>query len=904
MKNKITVIVALFLSCSLLAQDVPSKPSSDSISAADTYSVDPYSPYTSMYDTSLVTRKPIRPASESKIPSPTIGVGIGLFSFYGDVLNFQSPTTSRTAYEVILTQPINNYFFANFSMLFGKIGANERFTSTNRNANFESEIRAGSFTIGYNFGNFISTKRLIYPYIIFGIESFEFLSKTDLYDKNGNKYYYWSDGSVRNMDENETGASTSSVILKRDYNYESDVREINVQQFGKYPERSWAMPVGGGFSIQINDFIDFRISSVMHIAFTDYIDGVVEKNTSRKIIKGKNDYFLMSSCGLTYNFGIKKIAANPIIEKIETENADFYAMDTGDKDKDGIADILDKCQNTPEGIVVDSLGCPLDADKDGIADYKDKELNTPKDAIIDNKGIQLNDSTIAMYYKKYTDSTAYATVEELDAYVKIELPDLYIVSLGSYDKGLPIELLTKFLSIHDIQTIKITEKKSMYTAGTYDNLEDAETRKQQLIDAGITNVKVMLNENGVYRSIQTASRTTNTRLQAYKTVKSAPKPLPDIALTETAKQQSTVKQIPQPTPIITTEMKSKADSAAGIAAITAPVKTLPIESAITIKDTLNILAKETTKETKLSLPQIKKDTIASAGIANTTQVKTTPKVVSKDTANTVETTPTISTVKAIAAVTTTTTTENKPNDIKAIVPITTTVISVPEIAATAAAPISSKTTTITSEDQHNSELKGPEIVYRIQLGVYPIPLSQNVFAGLKDIVEITTENGLYKYTSHSFETMESAAKFRIDMILRGYEGAFITAYKGGERITLEQAGATITSGSKPAEEISDTVKINVANKNLISFKVQIGVYKDTPPADKLKMFEALKSKGLSTEKTISGLTRYTIGNFTSYLKAEEYRYELIKKYDLTDPFVVAQFNDEYITVQEALELLK
>lgn len=43
-----------------------------------------------------------------------------------------------------------------------------------------------------------------------------------------------------------------------------------------------------------------------------------------------------------------------------------------DLDGDGIKNKFDKCPNTPKGISVDAVGCPVDLDKDGVADYLDK----------------------------------------------------------------------------------------------------------------------------------------------------------------------------------------------------------------------------------------------------------------------------------------------------------------------------------------------------------------------------------------------------------------------------------------------------------------------------------------------------------------------------------------------------
>ena len=63
-------------------------------------------------------------------------------------------------------------------------------------------------------------------------------------------------------------------------------------------------------------------------------------------------------------------------------------------------------------------------------------------------------------------------------------------------------------------------------------------------------------------------------------------------------------------------------------------------------------------------------------------------------------------------------------------------------------------------------------------------------------------------------------------------------------------------------------------------------------------------KNISGEKTKSGLTRYVVGSFNDYQEAEAFKNDIKKKYGLADIFVVSQFNNEYISIQEALELLK
>lgn len=58
----------------------------------------------------------------------------------------------------------------------------------------------------------------------------------------------------------------------------------------------------------------------------------------------------------------------------------------GDSDGDGVPDDKDKCPNTPAGVKVDEVGCPLDSDGDGVPDYLDKCPNTPKGVAVDQWG--------------------------------------------------------------------------------------------------------------------------------------------------------------------------------------------------------------------------------------------------------------------------------------------------------------------------------------------------------------------------------------------------------------------------------------------------------------------------------------------------------------------------------------
>jgi len=844
MKNKIAIVLLLFLSCNLFSQSGQSVDSSVVTESKITdSSTSVGSKDDGFFKTSLAPPKET-PTGDKKIEKPTIGLGIGLLSYYGGIYGFQSPLTSRIGYDITVSQRMTKSLRVNFNFLFGQLGDNNRSVIPADNANFQSQLNAGGVSLVYDFGNLLPNERTATPFVSLGIESFEFLSKTDTYGNNGNQYFYWTDGSMRNIAQNAPNAG-SAVIIQRNYTYESDLRQSTLQSLSRYPEFSFAIPVGAGFLFKINDYITFRVSSTLHCSFTKYIDGdIVSHEQKILFMKTSGDFFMMNSFGINYSFGVKAKTMIPETEEINVKEVDFYVLDMEDRDKDGVPDIKDKCQGTPIGIAVDTSGCPLDDDNDGIPNYKDAEIHSRKGAIVNNQGVTLTDSLIAAMHRRYMGTTGeYAVVEELQANGTPRENEEFVVSLGTYEKGVPTDLLTKFLSIPDIEGVKLSENSSMYLAGRYTNIEDAEKRKEQLLAAGIPNAKVIYKENNSYRDVQSS----------------------DIIAKANKKQDIITKK-----DIVTNNVP--------------PVKKEEVivpEKIAASKESIDTVKNTTTAIEKNEVPVVK-ETITP--LKNTDTVKNETKVAEKT---------------EVPVVKETIVPTNEKDTVKGSTIASNTIT---EKETTAVAPVKNvPVTETTKETLTKSAEKESDVVFRVQLGAYSKPLSKYVFLGVQDLIEITTENGLYKYTSKAFTSMEDAAGFRVKMLLNGYEGAFITAYKDGKRISLNTAGATFIEPKKEVV-IADTTKINVVNKQLVTFKVQVGIYKDAPPEEKLKIFEQMKN--VVSEKTVTGLTRYVIGNFTEFVKAEEFRYEIIKKYGVSDPFVIALFNNEYITVQEALELLR
>ncbi|PJJ54926.1 OmpA family protein [Hymenobacter chitinivorans] len=98
-----------------------------------------------------------------------------------------------------------------------------------------------------------------------------------------------------------------------------------------------------GISLRLGAGVSVFVQSGQHLPMYANLDGTVEAGTPRWA-----DRFLQHSVGLTFNLG--------------------QALDM---DEDGVSDRLDKCANTPAGVLVDDNGCPLDGDADGVPDYLD-----------------------------------------------------------------------------------------------------------------------------------------------------------------------------------------------------------------------------------------------------------------------------------------------------------------------------------------------------------------------------------------------------------------------------------------------------------------------------------------------------------------------------------------------------
>ena len=389
-----------------------------------------------------------------------------------------------------------------------------------------------------------------------------------------------------------------------------------------------------------------------------------------------------------------------------------------DEDNDGVDDIMDDCPFTPEGVVVDEKGCPLDGDGDWVPDYKDLELDSPFGSIVDTSGVAYTDDDFYKMYQAYMDTigefnvikTVYTSNESGRRTKHTPRPkeQYYSVQVASSIEDQSIEQIGKILSISNVKVVNDTNQ-TLYLVGHYDDLKKA-VEQMIILELDGINGEVISLVNGEIRP-------------------AGPE------------------------------------------------------------------AKSIENEYRLD-----------GGFGNS------ESLISKD------------------------------------------------------------------------------VIYRVQIGAFKNPISRNVFEGVNDLIVLKGEDGLTRYLTGSYRTIQEAANRKIDVLLEGFEGAFIVAYRNGQRISLETAGHEVVKVESVPEDSMD--------KEKVSFKVQVGAYKDHIPADVMD-----KLITIGDVKTVrqEGLTKYLVGDYKTYEEADKRKKELVQQG--LDGFVVGSFNDKIITVEEANEIL-
>lgn len=291
---------------------------------------------------------------------PVMGLSIrsGIVTYFGDLNNRGIKFTNNNK---------NNYGLGinlKWKCLSGSLNVDvnnygQILNTKNEHKSFKANGNMFGFEVNYwpiikkNYGLFIGT----------GLSYLKNKIFTDTLDVNGNKYNYWTDGTIRDQPEAYNNIFTSNKI-KKDNVFESSIGQT----------KDFIYPLRAGIMIRFIKDIQISYASTFYITNKNNIDGNI--NTKKK------DYLMYNTLSLIWYFNSYDKVDQGIYKKVN-----FKDLWDADEDNDGVNDVKDKCFGTKKGVKVDKYGCPFDTDNDGIDDNKDKEKNTEKKLLTDLDGI-------------------------------------------------------------------------------------------------------------------------------------------------------------------------------------------------------------------------------------------------------------------------------------------------------------------------------------------------------------------------------------------------------------------------------------------------------------------------------------------------------------------------------------
>ena len=435
-----------------------------------------------------------KPANKTNL-LPSIGFGPGLMTFFGDLKKNKTsqPIRYRVGWSVFINEQILPFLELSAFFNNGALNGNQR--DTIENYNFRSLTSSAGLEFVYNFSKPFYSKAkkppVITPFLGAGFEYIMYNTKTDLLDKNGKKYFYWTTGAIKDIDQNALDAAYAEDIY-RDYDYETSLTKGT----------TFGIPLSAGFQFNFSQKFNVDLGATYHLTMTDKIDN---------LSIGKNDSYLFTTVSLRWNIGAKTPYSKLINGGENYNDADFLALEKDDSDGDGIKDMDDNCSGTPAGVQVDEKGCPLDDDKDGVPNYADLEANTPLGALVDAQGYQITDDYID---RKNAEEEAFLSGSHAADVVKniTYSPDegggsssggrLYFdrnnkdgisfkVQLGAFKDGIPPDQVETIMKVQDVTNFVGDDGFTIYTAGAYGSKLAAESRRDELSKYGIKGAKII-----------------------------------------------------------------------------------------------------------------------------------------------------------------------------------------------------------------------------------------------------------------------------------------------------------------------------------------------------------------------------------------------------------------------------
>lgn len=272
----------------------------------------------------------------------------------------------------------------------------------------------------------------------------------------------------------------------------------------------------------------------------------------------------------------------------------------------------------------------------------------------------------------------------------------------------------------------------------------------------------------------------------------------------------------------------------------------------------------------------------------------------------------------------------------------------------AAPPVVSNPASTTGTDTQPADItneleKMNGLLYTVQIGVYSKQVTKAQLSDLRPIYTEKLPSGLYRYTAGIYNQSGKLLEDKRKVVDLGVKDAFVSAYYNAKRIPfaegqklqaennnlkMEAENPIIFPGSAPAAANTPTPESNTPapatttapaatapafNNGIaqgpaptadngvktgeagISYKVQIGAYKNQVPNDVAAKFMNIKTWPVN-HMVINGLYIYTIGNFTAPAFAKKLKDEAVSL-GIADAFITVYKDGKKLYGAEAVQYL-
>lgn len=279
-------------------------------------------------------------------------LGGGVMAYYGD-LSYRWQDDWRSyldmpeqalpwATSLSLERRLSSTFALALSGQYGYLTANDRLTDGQGNLvtdnpnferalNFRSEMAGAQLMLHIRLDNgwLLPRRSRIAPYLFVGAGMSAWQVYGDLFRDEGQRYYYWQDGRIRDRSELTTPPDQANVITQ-DGDFETRLDNLRTEAEGDYESLTWHIPAGLGVDVRLTERLRLGLMAQVNYVNSDYLDDVsgayrqdfsgdnadlaaYASNPSSQTLPADlqrgddqpNDWYGLLNLTLSYDFGVK-----------------------------------------------------------------------------------------------------------------------------------------------------------------------------------------------------------------------------------------------------------------------------------------------------------------------------------------------------------------------------------------------------------------------------------------------------------------------------------------------------------------------------------------------------------------------------------------------------------------------